>query len=75
MQLDAIDDLDKELERVNADPMLKLIIERQKRRSEAWQAFVGYTRERPVQSDSVDDAERTAAELQTQIDSLRRHVP
>lgn len=73
--LDPIDDLDKELERVKADPMLKLIIERREKRSEAWRAFVGYRREKLVKSDSIDEAERAAAELQGQIDSLRRHVP
>lgn len=66
--LDPIDDLDKELERVKADPMLKLIIERREKRSDAWRTFVAGQ----STAASVNETEKSVAELQAQIDRLRR---
>ena len=61
--------LDEELARVQTDPVFALIRERRSLRSEAWLAFVGYTREHTFRSASVEAAETVAARLQAQIDA------
>ena len=55
-----------------ADPLFKKIHERRKLRSKGWLEFIGYERRELVKTDSVDEVELKAAELQTAIDNLRR---
>jgi lysophospholipase L1-like esterase len=63
--------LEDELARINADPLFALVREQRKVRSEAWLPFIGYTRDKVVKTESVDEAERRVTELQAQIDALR----
>jgi hypothetical protein len=67
--------LEDELARINADPLFALVREQRKVRSEAWLPFIGYTRDKVVKTESVDEAERRVAELQVQIDALRSATP
>lgn len=55
-----------------ADPLFSKIHERRKLRSKGWLEFIGYERRERVKTDSVDEVELKAAELQTAIDQLRR---
>ena len=63
-------DLAKELERIKADPLFPLVRDRRALRSEAWLAFIGYTRGPVIKSASVTAAEAVAARLQTEIEAL-----
>jgi len=63
-------DLPTELERIKADPLFPLVRDRRALRSEAWLAFVGYTRGLVIKSASVTAAETVSARLQTQIEAL-----
>lgn len=56
-------DADAELRRIESDPRFTLIHQRRALRSEAWLPFVGYTRERPYKSASVNAAEAVVARL------------
>lgn len=67
--------VEKELERISADPVFALIRERRELRSEAWLPFVGYTRGDKFKSNSASAAEKVAARLQTQIDALTMPTP
>ena len=55
-----------------ADPLFTKIHQRRKLRSKGWLEFIGYERRERVKTDSVDEVELKAAELQTAIDNLRR---
>ncbi len=68
------DGLEKLLERIEADPLFKLVDERRKTLSEAWLAYIGYTRERPVRLASIDEALAKAGELQRRIDAELRQA-
>jgi lysophospholipase L1-like esterase len=57
---------------VEGDPLYRLVKEQREARSDGWLKYVGYTRGETVKSDSVADVERKNAELQVEIDSLRR---
>lgn len=59
------------LTQLQADPVYALVDERRQLRSEAWLAFVGYTREATFKSPSVSAAEKAAARLEAQINALR----
>jgi len=63
-------DLPTELERIKADPLFPLVRDRRALRSEAWLAFVGYTRGAVIKSASVTAAETVAARLQIEIEAL-----
>ena len=65
-------ELDAELNRRGADPLFKLVDAHRQMRSGAWLAYIGYTRGGKVKSPSVEAAEKRAADLQKQIDSLRK---
>lgn len=69
-----VDDLETQVKTLAVDPLYALIAERRQVRSDAWLAYVGYTRGETVHADSVDAAEAKAASLQSQIDQLRRAV-
>lgn len=55
-----------------ADPLFAKIRERRELRSKGWLEYIGYERRERVKTDSVDEVESKAAELQTAIDQLRR---
>ena len=63
-------DLPEELGRIKADPLFPLVRDRRALRSEAWLAFVGYTRGPVIKSASITAAETVAARLQTEIEAL-----
>lgn len=63
-------DLEAELARLRADPLHRLISLRRALRSEAWLAFVGYTRGPAFRAESVAAAESAAAHLQGEIEAL-----
>jgi lysophospholipase L1-like esterase len=55
-----------------ADPLFAKIRDRRELRSKGWLEYIGYERRERVKTDSVDEVELKAAELQTAIDQLRR---
>ena len=66
--------LDEEVARIEADPLYALVRQQREARSEGWLGYVGYTRERTVKTASVEEVERKVADLQVQIDELRRQA-
>lgn len=60
---------EEELARILRQPVFDLIHARRQLRSEAWLAYIGYSRERPYKSAWVDAAESAAGLLQRQIDA------
>jgi len=65
-------ELEAEAKKINADPMFKLIAARRKLRSGGWLAYVGYTRGKTVKKDSISDVQAKVADLQKQIDALKK---
>ena len=65
-------ELEAELARQAADPLFKLVDSRRQLRSGAWLPYIGYTRGGKVKTASVEVAEKKAAELQKQIEQLRK---
>lgn len=65
-------DLAAEVARLNADPWFQLIRQRRERRAGGWLDYVGYTRDRTVKRDSVDQTEKIIAAMQEKIDDLRK---
>lgn len=63
---------DEPLAKIKADPIYGLVAKRRGLRANAWLRYIGYTREKTVKTDSVEKEEAEAAELQKQIDALRR---
>jgi hypothetical protein len=61
-----------DLKTVVADPLYALVKEQRELRSAGWLNYVGYTRGETVRSDAVADVEKRNAELQVEIDALRR---
>ncbi len=57
---------------IKADPLFKLVQEKQGKRASAWMQHVGYTREKTVKPGPLGTAETDAAKLQEKIDALRR---
>ena len=47
--------------KMEADPVFKSVDERRKTLSEAWRAYIGYTRESEVRRDSIDDVLKSCA--------------
>jgi lysophospholipase L1-like esterase len=66
--------LDAELNKIQADPLFPLVAKHRQTRSDGWLAYVGYTRDKTVKSDSIESTEKTAADLQQQIDQLRQPI-
>lgn len=60
------------LEKIKADPIYGLVAKRRSLRANAWLKYIGYTREKTVKTDCVEKEEAEAANLQKQIDALRR---
>jgi lysophospholipase L1-like esterase len=60
------------LKKVEADPLYKRIKEQREARSAGWLKYVGYTRGETVKTDSVTDVEKKNADLQKEIDALRK---
>lgn len=54
---------------LKSEALFKLVDERRKLRSEAWLAFIGYTRGETFKSGSVDAAEKVAARLKSEIEA------
>jgi lysophospholipase L1-like esterase len=65
-------DLEAELQKIEADPLFKLIQKQREKRSAGWLDYVGYTREKTVKTNSISETENTVAALQTKIDEARR---
>ena len=65
-------DLDQEVERISADPLYGMVKREREQRSAGWLDYVGYTRERTVKAESVEAVERSALEMQSRIDEVRR---
>lgn len=65
-------DLDQQLQTVTSDPLFKLVDHRRQTRSGGWLEYVGYTRDGFHKSQSIDGTEKTCADLQSQIDTLRK---
>jgi len=65
--------LEAEFDRVEADPLFKLVHERREKRSAGWLSFIGYNRGKAVKSDSVSSVELEADALRKQIDAMRGH--
>ena len=66
--------LDAELKKNQADPLFPLIAKHRQTRSDGWLAYVGYTRDKTVKSDSIESTEKTASDLQQQIDQMRQPI-
>lgn len=60
------------LDAVKADPLYALVKKHRETRSKGWLAYIGYVREKTVRADSVAGTEKTAAQIQSEIDALRR---
>ena len=65
-------DLEKEWAAVKADPLYALVKRQREGCSSGWLAYVGYTRQKQVKANSVDQAGQAGANLQIQIDKLRK---
>lgn len=61
------------LSAIKADPIFALVDKRRTLRSNAWLAYIGYTREKKVapKTGDIETAERNAAALQEEIDGMR----
>lgn len=64
--------LQEEAKLVNADLLWRRLRQKSGLLSKAWLDYIGYTRGEVVKSDSIDEALQTAADLQVQIDQLRK---
>ena len=62
---------EQQWERIANNELFGLVSQRRKLRSDAWLSYVGYTRGDTFHSDSIDDVEKKASELQEKIDRLR----
>jgi lysophospholipase L1-like esterase len=65
-------DLNKELKKVEADTLFKLVDEQRQTRSNGWLDYVGYTRGKTVKTNNIEPTELHVKKLQMQIDELRR---
>jgi lysophospholipase L1-like esterase len=67
--------LEQSLARIQADPLYKLVNEQREKRSNGWLAYVGYTRDKTVKTDSIEQTENEVIALQEKIDALRKAGP
>jgi septal ring factor EnvC (AmiA/AmiB activator) len=66
-------DLDAALKEMREDPMYPLVKKAREERSAAWLTYVGYDNNgKAVKTDSVAAVEKDVADLQAQIDAMRR---
>ncbi len=68
-------DLDTRLATVQADPLYKLVRQRQSARGQGWLNYIGFTRVNkttPPHENDIQAVETQAADLQKQIDALRK---
>lgn len=63
---------DEALATIKADPLFKQADLLRRHRASHWMQHIGYTREKTVAPQPLDDAEAEAAKIQAQLDSLRR---
>jgi catechol 2,3-dioxygenase len=63
--------VEAELARLNADPLYQWIRQRREQRSSGWLVYIGYTRDKPVKSDSISETEKAVATMQKKIDEIR----
>jgi lysophospholipase L1-like esterase len=63
---------DVTVEQVKADPLFKLVNDKRQARSSQWMKHVGYVREKTVGPEPLGDIEARAAQIQQQIDAIRR---
>lgn len=63
---------DKTVETIQADPLFKLVDSKRKLRWSGWMQHLGYTREKTVLPGPLGDTETKAADIQEEIDALRR---
>ena len=57
---------------IKADPLFTLIAKQRSLRANAWMPYIGYTREKTFRAESVTTQENEVANLQKQINALRR---
>jgi lysophospholipase L1-like esterase len=57
---------------IKADPLFNLIAKQRSLRANAWMPYIGYTREKTFRAESVTAQENEVANLQSQINALRR---
>lgn len=62
-----VDDLDQEVQRLEGDSLFTLTKARREQRSAGWLAYVGYTRDKSVKTDSIDETEKAAAKAALEI--------
>jgi lysophospholipase L1-like esterase len=65
-------DLTAQVAQIQADPLYALVKSARETRSLGWLDYVGYTRDKTVKKDSVDQVEQKASAIQIEIDRLRR---
>ena len=63
---------DEPIATITADPLYRLVKNKRELISDRWMKHVGYTREKTVTPQPLDDAEQKVANLQSEIDTLRR---
>lgn len=63
---------DADLKTIQADPLYKAVAKRRQTRTKDWLKHVGYTRGRTVGPTPLGDVEARCANMQDEIDSLRR---
>lgn len=57
---------------IQADPLFQLVKDKRTLISQRWMKHIGYTREKVVAPQSLDDTAEKVAKLQAEIDALRR---
>jgi lysophospholipase L1-like esterase len=63
--------LDAQLSGILADPLYPLVKTLRETRSKGWLPYVGYTSEQKTKANSISDTEKSATELQKEIDRMR----
>jgi lysophospholipase L1-like esterase len=64
---------DETVATIKDDPLFKLVDRKRRLRSSRWMEHIGYTREKNVPPQPLGNVETGAAEIQDEIDALRRH--
>jgi phospholipase/lecithinase/hemolysin len=68
-------DLDAVAAKLNNDPLFQLVQHQRQLRSDGWLSYVGYTRDKTVKTDTIEETEQSVADLQSQIDAIRKNRP
>jgi hypothetical protein len=66
------DSLSDEADRIQSDPIFVLVKSRREKLSQAWLDYVGYTRDKQVKGEFPAAAEKSAQDIQQQIDIMRK---